>query len=198
MRQINRIFVVISCLGMLIWLMLVWDRPWYMRISDQDLEVKGGSFTLLSTQGKVSLTDFRDKIVILYFGYTFCPDVCPTSLTMISNSLNYLTTGEKEQVQALFITVDPQRDTLSHMDEYLKFFNPRIIALTGNETEIAQIAKQYGIVYRRSITSSSEGGDYLMDHSAATYLINKQGRLIKTIPYEAQAIDLADEIKKLL
>jgi protein SCO1/2 len=197
-NKTNRAFLLFSLIGMIVWFSLVWDRDWYIRISDHDLEIKGGNFTLLSSQGKVALTDFRDNVVIIYFGYTFCPDVCPTTLTMISRAFNQLTPDEKEQVQGLFITIDPERDTLDYLTDYLNYFSPKIIGLTGNSTEIAQVAQQYGISYRHSINSLPESSEYLVDHTAGTYLLNKQGRLIKIIPYETQATVLADEIRELL
>ena len=98
-------------------------------IPDLSAELPGGDFTLLSSQGKFSLKQFRGKVVLLYFGYTKCPDVCPTSLAFLSQALNELSDDELKSVQGVFVSVDPRRDTVQVLDEYVSYFHPNLIGV---------------------------------------------------------------------
>jgi protein SCO1/2 len=133
------------------------------------------NFTLTSHLGsKVSLSDYKGKIVILLFGYTHCPDVCPTQLNDMQRLLKSL--GDKaDQVQVLFITFDPARDTAKALKKYLAFFNPTFVGLTGTDKEIAAVAKQYKAQFiKRELGSKTR---YMIAHSSAVYLLDKQGQL---------------------
>ena len=111
----------------------------------------GGDFTLSSVSGPVSLSDFEDKAVLVFFGYTHCPDVCPTELVRMGHVLNNLTASEREQVRGLFVSIDPARDTLQRITEYVNFFHPSIIGLTGTNEQIHQVAQQYFVLYQKSL-----------------------------------------------
>ncbi len=143
----------------------------------------GGDFTLFGSQHQtVSLQDFREKLVLLYFGYTTCPDICPTNLSHLANAMRQLTPEEQAQVQVLMITVDPERDTQEKLDTYLPYFHPSFKGLTGDETTIRTIASRYGAVYQKAAIGEGALG-YAVDHSAFTYLIDQKGHLVQQLPH---------------
>lgn len=157
---------------------------------------RGGDFTLLSAQGPVSTQAFRGKVVVVYFGYTYCPDICPTSLATLGAALGQLSPAELAQVQPLFVSVDPQRDTPARLKEYAAFFHPKLIGLTGSPQTLAAAAKAYGASY--SFQPADARGNYVVDHSAFTYLVDTQGRLADTLPHGASPEDTAAAIRHLL
>ena len=111
----------------------------------------GAPFTLTSHQGKVSLSDFEGQLALVYFGYTWCPDICPTSMIFMAKAVNQLPEDLKNQLQPIFISVDPKRDTPAKLADYVDFFEAGIIGLTGEEDYLAGLAKQYGAFYRYEI-----------------------------------------------
>lgn len=147
----------------------------------------GGNFTLTSINGKKSLIDFKGKLVLLYFGYTYCPDICPTDLGNLAMAYRGLNEKEKSHVQILFVTVDPERDTATRMGEYTRYFDANIIGLTGTNEDIATVARQYGVVYMKApnkiehnLTKEAKQQNnqhYTVDHSAFTYIIDPTGQL---------------------
>lgn len=156
----------------------------------------GGDFTLDGPQGPVSLRDFAGKLVLLQFGYTYCPDVCPTALTLLAQALGELTPAEQARVQALFVSVDPERDTVARLAEYTTFFHPGILGLTGTPERLTEIAGRYGAVFVRQENASA--GGYVIDHTALTYLIDAQGRLVASLPHATPPAQLGAEIRKHL
>ena len=159
-------------------------------------EPTGGDFILNSIDGQVSLADFRGKIAILYFGYTMCPDICPTSLALLANGLNLLTKQQQAQIQPIFISVDPQRDGLEHLMGYGRYFHPGIIGVTGAPENIRTIADLYGASYRRVESSSSTG--YMVDHSAYLYLIDRNGKLVESIAHGTPPEQIRNRLIPLL
>ena len=142
--------------------------------------VVGTPFTLTNQQGKrVSLADFRGKIVLLYFGFTFCPDVCPTDMLAIAQTITAL--GRRgDQVQPVFITLDPARDTRELLRGYVAAFHPRMIALTGSEDEIRRVATAYKVFYEKVTPLHSK--TYFIDHAAFTFLLDRQGNYVSFFP----------------
>ncbi|WP_247834234.1 SCO family protein [Bradyrhizobium sp. 200] len=140
----------------------------------------GGPFTLLSTNGE-TVTDqtFRGKWLLIFFGYTSCPDLCPTALTNVSVALEKFG-GDAGQLQPLFVTVDPQRDTRDVMANYLKSFDSRIVGLTGTQAQIDSVIKTYRL-YVALQKSDASGDDYLVEHSAYIYLMDPQGKFVNVI-----------------
>ena len=140
----------------------------------------GGPFDLTDHSGRRRTdADFRGKLLLIYFGYTHCPDVCPTELQAMSLALDTLgTTGEA--VQPLFITVDPARDTPSRLADYVSSFHPRLVALTGEDSAIRKVALAYKVYFARS--SPVEGGDYTVDHTGFIYLVGTDGRYLGFLP----------------
>ncbi|MDT8281554.1 MAG: SCO family protein [Gammaproteobacteria bacterium] len=150
---------------------------------DSEAAPSGGDFVLQSADGPVALRDLRGKVVLLTFGYSYCPDVCPISLGYLSRSLDGLQETEQVGVSALFISVDPERDTLQHLAEFVRYFHSALIGVTGSEAELAEVAGRYGVKYYH-VKSPLPGQPYSISHSAATYLVNPDGQLQFIFPYE--------------
>ena len=156
----------------------------------------GGPFTLTDQQGKrVSLADFRGNIVLLYFGYTFCPDVCPTDLYAIAETIRLLGT-DGAKVQPVFVTLDPERDTPARMGPYVASFNPRFVALHGSEKEIRAVATSYKVFFEKA---RPPGADYyLIDHTAFTYVIDPRGNYSGFFPPGSSGERMAKLVRELL
>jgi cytochrome oxidase Cu insertion factor (SCO1/SenC/PrrC family) len=147
---------------------LMWNR-----------EPVGGPFSLTDHGGKPRTeADFRGKFLLVYFGFTYCPDICPTDLVEIGRALDQLG-PDGEIIQPLFITLDPERDTPAHLAEYLPLFHPRLIGLTGSGAAIGQAADAYKVYYRKVDTGPDA---YTVDHSAYVYLLDTQGRYLGFFP----------------
>lgn len=148
-----------------------------------------------STGEEVSLSDFRGKLVLLYFGYTFCPDVCPTTLNTVNKALEMM--GNKaEEVQLVMVSVDPERDTPQVLASYLSNFNPSFIGLSGTPEQLASAATPFGIFYEKHEGSAATG--YLVDHTASVMVLDQDGRLRLVIPFQTPAEDIAADLKQLL
>jgi protein SCO1/2 len=157
----------------------------------------GGDFTLMSANGPVALKDFRGKVVLLYFGYTYCPDICPTSLASTAAGLKRLMPEELAKVAVIFVSVDPERDSPAHMKIYAEFFHPQMIGVTGTPEVLAEVARRYGVFYARQKMETA-GGGYVIDHTAETYVIDPSGALRDKILHAAPAEQVAAAIRKYL
>jgi protein SCO1/2 len=172
----------------------------YWRISQGEAPASavaiGGDFTLVDQQGKTrSAADFHGKLMLVYFGYTYCPDVCPTELQAMSDALDLL--GPKgEDVVPIFITVDPERDTPEQLALYAESFHPRLVALTGTPEEVARAAKAYKVYYRKA--EQPGGSEYLMDHSSFIFLMDRAGRYVTHFSPGATPEAMAAAIAKRL
>lgn len=144
----------------------------------------GGDFTLMSDKGPVSLQDLRGKVVPIYFGFTHCPDVCITSLSNISAGLKLLTEDELSQVQPVFISIDPERDDPARVGEYVRYFHPKIIGLSGSLDDVTKVAKKHFVIFEKVKLDDSEMG-YTMDHSSIIYVVGKDG-VIKTLIHHGE------------
>ncbi len=158
------------------------DEPPGHQILDLAQPPTGGDFTLRSAAGPVSLADFRGQVVLVYFGYTWCPDICPLNLGYIGAALDALAPDERDKVRVIFVSVDPERDTPERLAKYTAFFAPDILGLTGTPKQLAEIAARYGAAYRRVEAEGSAMG-YLVDHSAYTYLVDTEGRLQQSLEH---------------
>lgn len=141
-----------------------------------------------------TLADFKGKVVTLFFGFTHCPDVCPTTLVEMNNVMKELG-GDAGRVQVLFVSVDPERDTVEVLKRYVPAFHPSFLGLTGNADEIARAAREFKIFYQKQ---KLPGGGYTMDHSAGTYILDSEGRLRLFAQYGAGAPTLLHDIRQLL
>jgi len=158
----------------------------------------GGPFSLINQDGeRVTEKDFRGRYMLIYFGYTYCPDVCPVDLQNMSVALDLLDPGVLDRVQPVFVTIDPERDTVEVVRKYVSLFHPKLLGLTGSEAEIAEAAKAYR-VYRRKVDSEAEG-EYLMDHSAIMFLMDPDGNYLAHFSSgfapQAMAARLAELVK---
>ena len=152
-------------------------------------------FALMAMDGTgVTEQSYRGKWLAVYFGYTFCPDVCPTTIMEIAGALKAL--GPRaDAVQGLFVTVDPQRDTPEVLTEYLKSFDPRLVGLTGTAAQIKAAAKDFHVFYERN---DADSGTYTYDHSAFIYLIDPVGKLAKAITADGGSKQIADALSTLM
>src|SRR3984957_12449011 len=157
----------------------------------------GGPFSLIDGDGKpVTDQTWRGKYMLVYFGYTYCPDVCPTTLTSVAAALDKL--GPKaDQIQPLFITVDPKRDTPAVVKQYAAAFSPRLIGLTGTPEQIAVAAKEYRVYYAEHRTGPGPD-DYSMDHSSILYLMGPDGKFIAPIRADESGAQMATDLAKLM
>lgn len=156
----------------------------------------GGPFTLTDQNGRaVSDRDFRGKLMLVYFGYTFCPDACPTALLQMGQALDRLG-SEGEAVQPVFITIDPARDTQEQLKTYASNFHPRLVALTGSPAQIAQVAKAYRVYYAKAADSGTT--DYLMDHTSIIYLMSRDGRYLTHFTHQSTPDQMVATIRKHL
>jgi len=152
-------------------------------------------FTLQSANGPVSLSSFRGKIVILYFGYTSCPDLCPATLALLRQGLDEL--GDKSRdVQVIFVSVDWQRDTPELLDSYTKYFRPDFIGLTGTQEQIDSVTKDFGIIYLLNLPD--QNGNYSVDHTASVKVLDRDGNLIVIWPFGMQASEITSDLKVLI
>jgi protein SCO1 len=174
---------------------------WHPELPERPLPVAaapaGGDFTLQSASGPVALQDFRGKVTLVYFGYTYCPDICPTALAATAAGLKLLTPEELARVAVIFISVDPERDTPARLKEYAEFFHPAIVGVTGTPQEVAAIARRYGVFYARQPVATA-GGGYVVDHTSDTYVVGADGMLDGKIAHAAPPEQVAAEIRKRL
>lgn len=153
-------------------------------------------FTLDSDNGRVSLSDFNGKVSILYFGYTSCPDICPTSLSRISAAYKSLDPDQRKLIQPIFVSLDPERDSSEKISEYLDYFSPDFIGLTGTLQELASVTKKYNISYRK--TEVENGMGYVVDHSSLYFIIDRNGRLFSHLLHDVTSEEIADAMKDVL
>ncbi|MGH8731187.1 MAG: SCO family protein [Burkholderiales bacterium] len=156
----------------------------------------GRDFALTDHTGKPrALADFRGLVVVMFFGFTHCPDVCPTTLAELAAAVKKLGT-DGDKVQVLLVTVDPERDTPQVLSQYVSAFNPRFLALRGTAEETARVAKEFKIIYQK--VAGARPDSYTMDHSAGTYIFDMQGRLRLYVSYGQGPEVFAHDIALLL
>ena len=156
----------------------------------------GGPFALVDQTGApVTDQSYKGLYRLIYFGYTFCPDACPTELQIMSEAIDDLgPAGDK--VQPIFVTIDPARDTVKQLAGYVPAFHKRLVGLTGTPEQIAQIAKEYKVYYAKS--DPAAGGGYAMNHSSFVYLLNPDGKFVTVFSSDMDAEKMAGEIKKYM
>ena len=157
----------------------------------------GGPFSLVGADGKpVTDRDFRGRYMLIFFGFTHCPDICPAELQVIAQALEQL--GDKaKNVVPIFITLDPERDTPEAMGNYVKSFGPNFVGLTGSPEAIAAAAKAYRVSYAK-VEDKESAADYGVDHSALVYLMDPEGRYVTHFSYGLSAEQMAEKLGKLL
>lgn len=156
----------------------------------------GGPFELTDQTGRaVTDKDFLGRAVVLFFGYSFCPDICPTDLQIVAEALDSLG-GRADEVKALFISIDPARDTPAQLAQYTALFSPRILGLTGSDSQIARTASHYRAYYAKA--KGADGDAYTMDHSAFFYVLDRQGKAAAVLPHATPADKLAATLLDVL
>jgi protein SCO1/2 len=156
----------------------------------------GGPFSLTDQYGRQrSLEDFRGKLVLLYFGYAFCPDVCPTDLAAMAQAARTLGT-EGDKLQLVFITLDPERDTQELLRNYVAAFHPRFVALRGTEDEVRRVATAYKVYFEKVTPPGSSA--YLIDHMAFVFLLDRDGKYLAFFPPGTSAERMAVMIREVL
>jgi len=176
----------------------------FVATSDADFSEKprqfsdlGGDFTLTSKEGAVSLSDYQGKVVVMYFGFMTCPEVCPNSMTVISTALARLNDHQLQGTQAMLVSVDPKRDTPDRLAVYTEFYHSNLIGLTGSKNDIDRVTQQYGAYYDfTEIESVTE--DYGVEHSSRYYVIDQKGQLVAAMRHSTTPNELVAQITELL
>lgn len=157
----------------------------------------GGDFTLQSARGPISLAQFRGQVVPIYFGYTYCPDACPMSLANLGMAMRRLPEEARSQIQPIFISIDPERDTPQRLAEYVTHFDARMLGLTGSPEEVAAVARRYGVYYKAQKTDAQDQ-DYLVDHTSRTYVVDRNGELLAPLPHATPIDEVAQALRDAL
>jgi len=187
---------IIIFIGLLAFVLGIGIARYYLPQSSPDLETNadgytkvkmtegkfGGDFTLYQGNNPVSLSDFHGKLVVMYFGFASCPDVCPTTLTVIASALRQLTSEELEAVQPVFISIDPERDQGEKLTAYATYFHPGFIGITGTPNEVQKVINQYGGFFIK--VESDSALEYLVEHTSKTYVISKDGEYVSILPHD--------------
>ncbi|MDJ0387575.1 SCO family protein [Roseomonas sp. E05] len=157
----------------------------------------GGPFTLVNQDGRtVTQADFKGQLLVAYFGYTFCPDVCPTELGGIAGAMDLLAPEEAARVTPVLFTIDPERDTPAQLKAYVSNFHPRMVGLTGSPEQVAETAKRFRVFYAK--VERPEMSEYLMDHSSFVYLIGEGGRVLSLLRPQTPPEAIAEAIRAQL
>jgi len=199
-RTLIRIGIGIAVVGLLAVVGLAGRHYWDMMAGSRESGTAaiGGPFSLVDGEGRtVTEADFRGRPLLVYFGYTYCPDVCPTTLSTIAETLDLLG-DEGRDIAVLFISVDPERDRPEHVGEYARVFHPQMVGLAGSAEQVAAAARAYRVYYAKANQDPNDPEDYAVDHSAYTYLMGRDGRFLTHFPHGISATDMAGRIAKLL
>lgn len=157
----------------------------------------GKRLELVDHNGKArTLADFKGKLVVLFFGYTHCPDVCPTTLSDTAAALRLLSPEQAARVQVLFVTVDPARDTPAMLQQYVPYFHPSFLGLWGTPDQVAKAANEFRVFYRKHQEPGVNG--YAIDHTAGSYVLDTSGKLRLLLPFALPAEDMAHDLRLLL
>lgn len=195
-RDRSRLVLFLAAGGLLLALAM-FGAGLFIWLSGSAVGAIGGPFTLENGDGQtVTPASFRGEYMLVYFGYTYCPDVCPTTLNEVAAALDKL--GPKaKRIQPLFITVDPARDTPAALKQYTSAFSPRLMGLTGTPEEIAQAEREYHVYAAKHVVGPGPN-DYTMDHSSVLYLMGPDGRFVAPLDAAGSAADLAQKLGDLV
>ena len=171
-------------------------QKYQMKTAAKALQI-GGDFTLQSANGSFTLSQHPEKLNVIYFGYTQCPDICPTSLSVMAFAFKQLPPEQLDKLQGILISVDPERDSLEHLQSYTAFFHPQIIGLTDTPEKILTLSRQYGAFYQKAQIDNSAMG-YTIDHTSVFYITNSKGEVLETVPHSASSDALLAALKRQL
>jgi protein SCO1/2 len=194
--MMRRLFILLCCLGALVACDTKTSAP---KASFANTDITGSDFgrdfSLTDHTGqRRTLADYRGKVVAVFFGFAQCPDICPTTLSDLAQVKQQLG-ADGDKLQVLFITVDPERDTQEVLAGFVPAFDPSFVALRGNKDEIEKVTKDFKVFAQK--VAGKDGGTYTIDHTAATYVFDQEGR-IRLFVRHGQTIHLADDVKVLL
>lgn len=161
----------------------------------------GGPFELVNQDGEtVTQEDFAGKYMLTYFGYTFCPDVCPTELQVMGTALDMMPKDIADEITPVFFTVDPERDTVEAVAEYVPYFHDRMVGLTGTVEQTSAAAKAYRVYYAKVIPEGEpeDTDTYLMDHSSFVYLMDREGKFVRHFNYGTSPEDMAKGVTEAI
>lgn len=185
----------VACVAAVVAVILLGGAWWASGTSSSDGSGIGGPFTLVDGGGRtVTDRDLRGRAALIYFGYTFCPDVCPTTLSTVAAAMDALG-PDADRVRPVFISIDPQRDTPSVVRDYVAAFSPRLLGLTGTPAQVQDAARAFR-VYVAPHRTGDGPNDYTLDHSSILYLMDKQGGFRAAIPTDLTAQAMAAEIRR--
>ncbi|SHF28954.1 protein SCO1/2 [Modicisalibacter ilicicola DSM 19980] len=194
--HVQRWVMALGAVALVIALVLTWVM--LQRPGDGYEAPPGGPVTLPSTQGEFSLGDLGDdQVAVLFFGYTHCPDVCPLSMAVVRQTLARLDEQARQRVVPVLISVDPERDDLARLKEYVGYFGPRFIGATGSQAQLEEIAERYGVFWRKVDTDDSAMG-YTVDHSASLFIVDNQGKILKQVVYSPVPQALTSALEQVL
>lgn len=152
-------------------------------MAPDDNGIAGGPIELPSTQGDFSLTQLEEnQVAVVSFGYTYCPDVCPMTQAVKRQALAQLSDEQSDRVVPVMITVDPERDTIERMQEYMNFFGDEFIGVVGSQEQVEEVASRYGVIWRR-VDAPDSAMEYTIDHSATLFLVNREGDVLQRVLY---------------
>jgi protein SCO1/2 len=166
-----------------------------VQVIDRQDSLPGGHFVLKDQNNQIFDSAASQKLMLIYFGFTYCPDVCPTTLIKVSDIIDRLKEDSKE-INSIFITVDPERDTPEILSDYVSAFHQDIIGLTGTKGEIEKVTEDWGVYYQKEILDGEE--DYTMNHLDIIFLANANGEFIDYFPPKIQSVLIVEKIKNIL
>lgn len=195
------LLLLVALLGLVLaWAAFLWEPQPSPPGSDPTPAVAkppgGGDFTLTSTAGSVRLKDYRGSVVLLYFGYASCPDICPASLSALTQAVSALDESESRQVRALFVSVDPERDNAQRLKDYAAYYHPTLVGTTGSMEELTAATALYGASFQKQ--EAKPDGSYTVEHSTSTYVIDQNGALAATLAHGTPATEVLAQIRKLI
>lgn len=166
-------------------------------LMDNYKENKKYDFTLNTIDGEISKKDFEGKVLAIYFGYMYCPDVCPTSLSSLAQAVNTFPSEKTKNFAGLFISVDPKRDKLKNLKEYAQYFHPTFIGATSNKENLDDIVKRYASYYQ-FVTLENSAMEYSVSHTSYIYIFDKKGKFVAKIDHFTNPEKIKEVLKKVL
>lgn len=195
----RKIVLMLSVLALVAMTWVVLNRASVQQQGPIQILPSGGDFTLMTADGEISLADLRGEVVLLYFGYTHCPDVCPIDLAIMGQAISNLDPHEQAQARGLFVSVDPERDDLEHLKRYTAHFHERIIGATGTHEAITRAASLYAAGYMADPLPEGASSDaYTISHTASTYVIDREGQLRERLSHASAVDETVAAIRRVL
>jgi len=192
----RRALIVFGAWGALLVASPGWIAGAWHKNADLEPISIGGPFSLIDQDGR-RFTDaaLKGKPTLLYFGYTYCPDICPTSLLLMETAVESLGKNAPNEVNIVFITIDPERDTPALLKNFVSNFGPKIVGATGTPDQIASVARAYKVYYQK--VPSRDDAPYLMDHSSVIYLLDRDGRSVGLFTHDSSAEEISEQLRRL-